>query len=301
MKFFVLFLCGLGLQLASFQAAGFQGAGFQGAGFQAAGLQAADVQAVEAYDASWLNGEHLEEAEGLHHKAEKIDYADCGMKGSKLIEAILYRRVKTVALMLRAGCDANTRLNEGSTALHQAVTDSMVERKKPRRGESRWVIRPPSLAIVLLLLAAGADVHARDGLGITPFYAAAQPMAFILPASLDAPAESRGLSVDPSHRGDNKQERRAAHRLLILLKVLIAAGADINATDTLYGRTALTAAVMGLGDYHIRVLLKLGVDATLTDADGDTALDKARKQGHTKAVRWIEKHMAKKGDGHEQA
>lgn len=66
--------------------------------------------------------------------------------------------------------------------------------------------------------------------------------------------------------------------------MLIDAGADVNATESTEGFTALmTAAAMGEVDV-IKILLARGADPDIKDADNDTAKDHAKNAGKFPAV-----------------
>ncbi len=124
------------------------------------------------------------------------------------------------------------------------------------------------------------------------------------------------------------QEKRSALMLAAfnghteVVRALIEKGASVNATDSM-GRTALmfassgpspdtvwlllenkadpdvqdsgegwTALMFAAGEglaEVVQVLLEHGADRTLKDVDGDTALDFARKNGHTRVVRLLDR------------
>lgn len=68
------------------------------------------------------------------------------------------------------------------------------------------------------------------------------------------------------------------------VELLLEAGADPLATD--FGES-FTALMFAAGEGHapvVRALLKHGADPSMLDADGDTALDFAKLNGHTEVV-----------------
>jgi len=107
-------------------------------------------------------------------------------------------------------------------------------------------------AVVGHLLKAGTEIDARDSAGRTALmYASSGPFA-------DTVA------------------------------LLVNEGAEINIQGTLEGFTPLmTAAAEGLVSV-VRLLLAAGADVDLVDKDGDTALSFARQNGHTEVVALLE-------------
>jgi ankyrin repeat protein len=78
------------------------------------------------------------------------------------------------------------------------------------------------------------------------------------------------------------------------VKALIAAGADINATDGTEGFTPLMMAA-GLGQVEIvEILLANKVTVDLKDEDQETAIDHARNAGHEAIVTRLETAMSEK-------
>jgi ankyrin repeat protein len=85
---------------------------------------------------------------------------------------------------------------------------------------------------------------------------------------------------------------RAGH--LAIVKVLIEAGAAVNAATTAGGATSLhRAAYAGHRDI-VEVLLHSGALLHLADADGQTALYKATQQGHSEVVELLRQWRASK-------
>ncbi len=63
----------------------------------------------------------------------------------------------------------------------------------------------------------------------------------------------------------------------------------LHAQDT-RGRTALMHACAADGHKIVKMLLKKGADASLTDSDGKTARDHAEAGGHAKSLKQLSKH-----------
>ncbi len=78
------------------------------------------------------------------------------------------------------------------------------------------------------------------------------------------------------------------------IQILLDAGAKINAIDSNEHFTALMwAAAEGQAE-NVKLLLKHKADATLKDVDGDTAESFAAKAGHAKVVKILQEAAAKK-------
>lgn len=133
------------------------------------------------------------------------------------------------------------------------------------------------------LLAAGADVNARDTDGKTALIRSAEKgsashVNALIAARADVNAKSnhgRTALMGAALKGDSE-----------CVKALIAAGADVNAKDchpagpdvplkVNYGRTALMAAASALHADCIKALIAAGANVNAKDGDGTTALIKA--------------------------
>ncbi|MGV8122782.1 MAG: ankyrin repeat domain-containing protein [Candidatus Xenobiia bacterium LiM19] len=118
----------------------------------------------------------------------------------------------------------------------------------------------PNSNISALLISKGADVNAKDIIGSTPlFYAANGEIAKLLIAN-GAKVNTRNiLGQTPLHMVDNKGAA----------EVFIKKGADVNLPDK-YGRMPLHhAADLGYGDIA-EILIKNGANVNARDQDGNT-------------------------------
>jgi len=75
---------------------------------------------------------------------------------------------------------------------------------------------------------------------------------------------------------------------------LIESGADVNAKDNLFGRTALMIASFYGHKEVVELLLKKGADVNAKDKNGRTALMIASKKGHKEIVELLKFYGAKK-------
>ena len=146
-------------------------------------------------------------------------------------------------------CNAalNGRLQAVLTALRNGANVNALDQEK--RSALMLAAFNGHTEVVRVLIEKGANVHITDSMGRNALMYA-----------------SSGPSPDTV-------------RLLLENKV------DLNVQDTGEGWTALMfAAGEGLAEV-VHVLLEHKADRTLKDVDGDTALDFARKNGHTLVVR----------------
>lgn len=219
--------------------------------------------------------------EALYHTCEFRDTACLRLllaaKPRKICVSYCLARVldfeypDSVALMLEHGADPNF-LYEGKTHLHRAVQNGR------------------SVAVVQALLAAGADVAARDGLGLTAFQYAVrfgrkdiepffpEPMRHCTEEDF---ALGRIMSGEPS-QGQSQAVLpdllciAARKNDIVALERLLRAGADINACDSSkYGIPALHEAAWRGRLEAVKCLVENGGDIHLVNVYGGAALGTA--------------------------
>jgi uncharacterized protein len=135
-------------------------------------------------------------------------------------------------------------------------------------------------ALAAQLIAAGADVNARDEIQDSAFlYAGAEGLNEILRLTLD-----NGADVRSTNRfGGTALIPASEHGHVETVRILIAAGVPVNHVNNL-GWTALQEAVL-LGDGGARQqavveqLLAAGADPEIPDRQGRTALENAQRLG----------------------
>lgn len=184
----------------------------------------------------------------------------------------LDREDEVIQTMLAARADVNAANDSGDTALIIAAERYNVT------GAHAYYSYKPRDSILKALLAAGADVKAvnRDGesaLTIMAAKAGAEALP-IVRALVESGRRTHPRAVDLL-----AAIRRAAGRSTSdIVQELIAAGADVNATDE-DGRPALIVAAGESGNAGVvRALLKAGARVNASDADGDTALTAAVRE-----------------------
>lgn len=184
----------------------------------------------------------------------------------------------------------------GSTLLHHAAGFGKIEtmrllvaagadvNAKNRRGSTPLHWSVPDEAKVRLLLKHGAAVNAKQSDNRTPLYLAAMLgngrsiLALLLEHGADPnlkAANGRTPLMAAASRGDDQAVRR-----------LLAAKAAIDAADSA-GETALMAAATMGSAATVRALLESGADARLATKRGETALGFAGTAGEETVVRLL--------------
>ena len=154
-----------------------------------------------------------------------------------LLEAVRTGDAASVAALLDGGADVNEAGPDGTTALH-------------------WAVYRSDVAIAERLISLGAAVDAANRYGVRPLtIAAAAGHAGLVELLLDADA-------DPALPAAGEPPILSAARTgsLDTVRLLVRHGADINATETLRGQTALMWAAAENHAAVVRTLLELGAD-----------------------------------------
>jgi ankyrin repeat protein len=158
--------------------------------------------------------------------------APIGKNGTALNYAVIYDQEPLVDMLLKSGANVNSRGNAGLTPLMQTITERVrLLRPNPRVFER--------------LVAAGADLNARDDEGRT---------ALILAAAKGDDSAAELIIQSGTSLAEVMQQRPTIAEYMVLL---IRAGADLEATDP-DGNNALTFAVWREKPAEVDVLRKAG-------------------------------------------
>ncbi|KAF2484013.1 ankyrin repeat-containing domain protein [Neohortaea acidophila] len=177
-----------------------------------------------------------------------------------LHNAVMNRDEECVRLLLAAGANAAARTKSGETALSIAAS-----------------VGDETLA-KMLLIEHKIDPNSRDRSGCTPLFdSASVAMSQLL-------LEHGAVLGARNDYGATALRSALNHRDEPLLRFLISQGADLRELDSM-GQTLLHGAAFVPGDAEMGlVLLGLGLDPTVKDMYGRTALDEA--------IRWSNQQFA---------
>ena len=191
-----------------------------------------------------------------------------GAPDAPIADAAQRGDVTTLRSLVESGEDVNTRQGDGATALH-------------------WAVYRNDTESTALLLRAGADVDLANDYGVTPLALAAK--------NGHAPIIQQ-LLVAGTDPNDPLQAVNATETPLMLaaragqpdaLKVLLNAGARIDASETWNGQTALMWAAAEGHVPIVRLLIDRGADIHARSNGGATALLFATRQGSVGSVRGL--------------
>jgi len=199
-----------------------------------------------------------------------LDQAEITAPDTALLQAAEAGDADQVARALRAGADIETRDDLQRTALLRAVIQNHAD-------------------VARLLVAMGADPDALDHQHDTPSLVtgvtgSVEMLEALLPAQPDLAVLNRygGTSLIPaSERGHVDYVRR-----------VLDTGIDVDHVNRLGWTALLEAVILGDGgsDHQeiVALLLAAGVDRSIPDRDGVTALEHARAEGHSALVALLE-------------
>lgn len=150
-------------------------------------------------------------------------------------------------------------------------------------SDMRILMVAQSAGMVKMLLENGAEHNLKDNNGATALhYHVSSPSALeIVPilikagANVNAAANGLGGGTPLIEAGQWYFEGRDHSVGESLIRLLVSAGSDINATEY-YGKTLLHKAVENNKKDLLKLVLELGADKRIADSDGFTPLDRAK-------------------------
>jgi cytohesin len=182
----------------------------------------------------------------------------------QLITASKKGHTECVRLLLEAGADKNSKMNDGKTPLHLASLNGHTE-------------------CVRLLLEAGADKNSKMNDGKTPLHLAShnghpECVRLLLEAGADNDVyDNYGFTplriAHAYYYNANCSERKECHRLL--------QEAETKSSQNTEKLSLILHEAAKNGQVEIvRMLLEVGADKTVVDGDGKTASFYASQNGH---------------------
>jgi ankyrin repeat protein len=203
-------------------------------------------------------------------------HADTGY--SVLQGAVIYADEQTICTLIEAGAEVNYSGPRGTTALMGAASRS-------RAG------------VIEALIDAGANIHAKDDMTYTAlhfalFYAGEETVQTLLRLGADAnlPAIDGITPLMMAARTGNPD----------MIRLLIDAGAELEAGTSSGGYTALMYAASYGTPANVAAFLDAGADVTATTDEGYTALDMAKHRRDQAASLIVELLAACESDISEQ-
>ncbi len=191
-----------------------------------------------------------------------------------LFDAIYWSDSEIVRLLVEAGVDVNAAEGfGGNTSLHEAVAQGDAE-------------------IVKVLAAAGADINAEGFMGHTPLSLAAEEgateiMRILLRPGLDAGTSASGEDKEAASTpsiGSEALYTAIEKGDVAMVRLLVEAGADVNAAAGFGGNTPLHEAVEQ-GDVEIvKILVAAGADVEAKGYFDRTPLTLATEEGATEIM-----------------
>ena len=230
-----------------------------------ADVNAKDKGWTPLYHAAWRG--HKEVAELLIAKGADVNMKD--VEGVTPLHLAADRgHTEVVELLITKGADVNAKCDEGETPLDWAIMNKQTEltallRKHcGKTGEESTALidaaADGNIEVVKQLLAAGANVNAKNKWGGTPLHWAA--------------------------RGGHKE----------IVELLIAKGANVNAKNDEDGTPLHLAADRGHTEV-VELLITAGADVNAKDDEGETPLDQAGTSW-PEIANLLRKHGGKTGE-----
>ena len=195
-------------------------------------------------------------------------------KNAMLREGAIHGDVEEVRRLIAEGADVNAANTDGETALMSAARNGHIETAK-------------------LLISKDANINAADKIGVTVLMLAVSGWTNPEQKSQSPAADMRDIAVAvvpgfvKNEISREKNAKNAENRHAELAKLLIDAGANINAASR-DGWTALMYAAACGNASAVKMLIDKGADVKVKNCKGKTALDIARERGLKEAIRLLE-------------
>ncbi len=186
-----------------------------------------------------------------------------------LFDAIEHGDPDIVRLLVNTGADVNAAAGfGGNTALHEAVAQGSAE-------------------IVQVLVDAGADIEAKGFMGRTPLSLAAEEgaseiMKVLLGRAPDSATAASGdgqKAASPSAIGSKALFAAIESDNAAMVRLLVEAGADVNAAEGFGGNTPLHEAVEEGNAEIVQILVDAGADIEAEGFMDQTPLSLAAEEG----------------------
>ena len=206
----------------------------------------------------------------------------------ELEDDLALRTLSSVQLVILPLCAPDETMEEELLTSCQENNVAQIARllQKPLDPNGQGLVlaaQEGHLAVVRLLLEAGADKDAADTDGDTALHIAAKEGHLeVVRLLLEAGADKDAADTDgytPLHFAARKGHLEA-------IRLLLETGADKDAATT-HGSRALHIAAQEGHMAVVRLLLEAGADKDAADTDGDTALNHAAHYGHLEVVRLL--------------
>lgn len=220
----------------------------------------------------------------------------------RLFDAVKKKNIKKIRKAVQAGADVSAPDSKGWPVLHQAAIDNAVElvsellkipNINPDLRTLKWGSTPLIIAaahgydkIVRLLINAGADVNKKSLTGETPLGCAIYSVftstsLYTNFSGLDSSAVKTvkmllqaGADVNASNNSDNDTALMRAASIShgkVFIPILLKAGADINRQNK-RSLSALMCAIKGGWKQNVDILLENKANINAVDTDGKTPL-----------------------------
>ncbi|GKT84014.1 ankyrin repeat protein [Colletotrichum tofieldiae] len=255
----------------------------------------ANVNAVDGLGCSAIHHAAMSASEDdtlavLVHAGADVDRRDLGTR-TPLIAAVQNYRFNAIEKLLEYGADLETRLQNGRTALHVAISlrsspmteflsdqGAYLDRRVNEHTALTYAISTACPDIAEVLIEAGADIDLPSSKGNFPLLAAAavgdlRTMKLLL---------SRGAKYDAVGSEGYLPIHMAAHKNRVeVLQLLFKAGSPVDPT-TEHGETPLTIA-MHLGCFEAaQFLIEVGADVDHSAPGAERIICQALKAGNTR-------------------